>query len=179
MTSLKTALVAGASALGVAIASMPAEAAPASRTVGGVDMRNIQTVGWHGGGGRGGGFHGGGFHGGGWGGGGRHWGGGGWGGGGRHWAGGGWRGGGYGWRGGYPRYGYYRGYHRGYGGYYAAGLFGLAAGAALASPYYYGDDYYDDGYYAPRRYYGAECQVISYRHTYDGRSIRVIRYRPC
>jgi hypothetical protein len=181
MTSFRNALIAGVSALGVVAGSMPAMAASAKSepTVGGVKMSDIQQVdrrGW--GGGRGG-----------------------WGGGGRGYYRSGW-GGGRGWGGGGRRY--YGGYrHRGYGygGYAAAGILGLAAGAALASPGYgygYGDGYYgDDGYYGGRSYSyydrpyrrsygysraaygGAECQVISHRRDRYGYPVKVIRYRPC
>ncbi|MFJ5488463.1 hypothetical protein ACIKTA_12995, partial [Hansschlegelia beijingensis] len=105
-------------------------------------------------------------------GGGRHW-----GGGGRHW-GGGWGRPGY-----YGRHRYYGHRHRYYGGYAAAGILGLAAGAALASPYYYDDDYYYGGpYYGygyRRAYYGPECKVITRTRDRRGRPIEVIRYRPC
>lgn len=181
MTSLRNAFIAGVSALGIVAAAAPAEAA--STTIAGIKTSDIQTVGWHGGGGRS------------WGGGGRSF-GGGWNGGNRF-SNRGW-GGGRNWGG--PRYGYYRGYrgHRGgnWGGYAAAGVLGLAAGAAIASPYYggygYGDDYYDGGYgyrsygyarpyygYSRAYYGGAECQVISRRYDRYGNPVRVVRYRPC
>lgn len=183
MTSLHKAIIAGACALGVGATAAPAWAAPQPKSSGnsiaGISMKDIQDVGRRGGGGWGGGgrsFGGRGFGGGGRSFGGRSWGGRGFARGGRSWGG---RGYGYrsGWRG--NRYGY----RRGYGGYYGAGIVGLAAGAALASPYYYDDDYYgyDDGYYAasPRVYRGAECQYISKRRSYDGRRVNVVRYRPC
>ncbi|MFC7052997.1 hypothetical protein ACFQI3_09895 [Hansschlegelia quercus] len=172
MTSFRNALIAGVSALGVVAGSMPAMAASAKSepTVGGVKMSDIQEV-RHGWGGGGGGR--------GWGGGGRGY-RSGWGGGGRY----------------YGGYGRHRGY---YGGYAAAGILGLAAGAAIASPYRYGYGYgdgyyYDDGYYGrPYSYYdrpyrrgytrayygGAECQVISRQRDRHGYPIKVIRYRPC
>ncbi|GLK69573.1 hypothetical protein [Hansschlegelia plantiphila] len=177
MTSLHNAIIAGVSALGLGAATLPAEAASPSsgKTIAGVNYSDIQPVAFRGGHGGGHGWGGGGGRG--WGGG--HYAGRGWGGGGRHWGGGGWGG---------PRYGYYRGYrHHNYGGYAAAGIVGLAAGAALAGPYGYGydDDYYDRGGYGgrygySRAYYGgAECQVITRGRDYNGRPVRVIRYRPC
>lgn len=185
MRSVSKMIVAGACALGVSVAAMPAEAAQRgegrstvapSNTIAGIRYDQIQKVD------RRGGWRGGGFRGGrGWGGGGRrHFGGGGWGGrryygGGRRYYGGGW--------GGRRYYGGYR-RHRGYGGYYAAGALGLVTGGLIASSYYdrpygyYDRPYYGDGYYR-RAYYGSECQVIVRKRDRYGRPIRVVRYRPC
>lgn len=177
MMKLQNAVVAGACALAVSAAPATVQAAPAakgqSNSVAGISMKDIQEVG-RGGGGRG------------WGGGGRSFGGRGWGGGqrfsgrrgwgGRSWAGHrGW--GGRSWRGG-GRYYNRRGYGWGWWPAYAAA--GVVAGAAIASPYYYDDGDYDDGYYEPRRAYrGSECQVITKRRDVEGRPVRVVRYRPC
>jgi hypothetical protein len=69
------------------------------------------------------------------------------------WHGGGWRGGGWrggpGWRGAPWHPGYRWGFYRGYWGWWAPALFGLAVGAAIAAPYYYAQPY--PYYYAPPR----------------------------
>jgi hypothetical protein len=106
---------------------------------------------WHGGGG---GWHGGG---GGWHGGGGGWHGGGWGGGG--WRGGGWRGGG--WTGGY--YGGWGGCGWGncWGPAVGLGVLGLAAGTAIASAPYYGDD----GCWQVRPTYNSYGQFIGNRNV--------------
>ncbi|GLK80819.1 hypothetical protein [Methylopila turkensis] len=189
MTSIRNAFLAGVCALAVGFGSMPAEAAssnrgdraPAANTIAGVPYDQIQTVGRRGGGWRGGGWRGGGH---------RGWRGGGyrgarWGGG-RHWGGGRYYGRGWGGR----RY-YYGHRHRNYGGYAAAGILGLAAGAAIAGngygyydrPYYGGGyGYYDRPYrrgYYSRAYYGGQCKVLQTRRDYYGRRYTVARYRPC
>lgn len=82
---------------------------------------------------------------------------------------------------GYYHGGYGHGYGRGWGGAaLAAGVLGLAAGAAIAGshPYYYGGPYYAGPYYGPGYYgYGA---CIGQRRIWDpyvgGYVVRSFRY---
>ena len=90
-----------------------------------------------------------------------------------------------GWHGGYYGHG---GWHHdnGAGIAVAAGILGLAAGAAIASDhprYYYDRPYYDDGYYSPGYGYGygyGYSTCISHRRIWDpyigGYVIRSVRY---
>jgi hypothetical protein len=71
-----------------------------------------------------------------------------------------------GWRGGYHGGGYYHGGYRGGGGAVLAGIAGLAIGAAIASPHYYGHPaYYGRGY----GYYGYAPYGVCYatRQVWD------------
>jgi hypothetical protein len=84
-----------------------------------------------------------------------------------------------------PYHGYYGHYHHNDGAAVAAGIAGLAIGAAIASdhPHYYSYGYGPPAYYGPGPYYGGYYGTCVVRHwawdPYIGRNVLVHERVPC